>query len=294
MSTSRGPLSTAYLCLMTTILVWGFNWPVVKVVLRELPPLFARGLSGLGGAILLALFALWRSESLHVPQGYRVRLAISSVITVFAWMGFPTVALKWLTVAEGALVVYTMPIWATLFAWPILGTRPTLRGVIALLTAFSGVAVLLLGPGVDLGLSKIYGIALNFTAAILFALGAVTTKDAIPMQPIALTAWLVFLGSFPMVILSFFLEDLDIANTSTLAWGLVVYMAIAPMGIGYLTWFAALRTLPASLASTAILMVPLIGILSAGMFIGEPLGPREIIAVCLTLGGVTLAVWKRG
>lgn len=292
MSTARPSASSAYLYLVITILVWGFNWPLVKVVLRELPPLFARGTSGLGGALLLVMFALWRGESLRVPAPYAWRLGVAAIINVFAWMGFPTLALNWLTVAETALLVYTMPIWVTLFSWPLLGTRPSPRAVVALLMAFAGVAVLLLGPGVHLGIDKIYGIALSFAAAILFALGAVTIKDAIPMKPIALTAWMVFLGSVPMIALGLAFEEFDVSHVSTMTWTLIIYMAMGPMCIGYLTWFRTLRSLAPSLASTGILMVPLIGILSAGLFIGEPLGPREITALCLTLGGVTLAVWK--
>jgi len=61
---------------------------------------------------------------------------------VFAWMGFGTMAMKWLSVSEGALLVYTMPIWATLFAWPVLGTKPTLRSVGALILGIFGLTIL--------------------------------------------------------------------------------------------------------------------------------------------------------
>jgi len=68
------------------------------------------------------------------------------------------------------------------------------------------------------------------------------------------------------------------------------YTAVIGMGVCYLTWFATLRRLPPATASVGILLVPLIGIVSSALLIGEPLGPRELMAVALTLGGVTLAL----
>ena len=70
----------------------------------------------------------------------------------------------------------------------------------------------------------------------------------------------------------------------------MAYMAILPMGICYLTWFEALRRLPPAVASTSMLLVPLTGILSASLMLGEPLGIREVLAMTLTLSGVVLAL----
>jgi drug/metabolite transporter (DMT)-like permease len=64
------------------------------------------------------------------------------------------------------------------------------------------------------------------------------------------------------------------------------------MGICYLGWFAAVKRLPAATASTGMLLVPLIGVLSAAPILGEPLGLREALALALTLSGVALAVQK--
>jgi drug/metabolite transporter (DMT)-like permease len=69
-------------------------------------------------------------------------------------------------------------------------------------------------------------------------------------------------------------------------------MTLVPMGLCYLTWFETLRRLPPSSASTGMLLVPLIGVTSAALILGEPLGIREVVAMVLVLGGVTLALQK--
>ena len=70
----------------------------------------------------------------------------------------------------------------------------------------------------------------------------------------------------------------------------MLYMTAVPMGLCYLTWFAALRRLPPTTASLATLLTPVIGVVAAAFVLGEPLGSRELMALTLTLAGVALAL----
>ena len=124
-----------FLCLGVTAFGWALNWPLMKLLLQEWPPLFARGLAGVASSLILFSIAWGRRQSLHVPREAIPRLLFASFTNVFAWMGFGTVAMKFVPVGEGALIVYTMPIWATLLAWPLAGIRPTLTDAVALISA---------------------------------------------------------------------------------------------------------------------------------------------------------------
>ena len=292
MDAQRRSRHIGLLCLALTALGWGLNWPVIKLILREWPPLFARGTAGLVAAFGLAAAAIIRGERLTVPGYAFGRLSIAAALNVFAWMGFSTIAMVWLSVAEGALLVYTMPIWATLLAWPIRGARPTARDLAALALGLAGVGVLLAGSGFALGTGKLPGIALALGAAVLFALGTVLGVSAIPLPPISLTAWQVGLGCAPMVLAGLLFEKPSFGALGPAGWASMAYMTVVPMGVCYLSWFAASRRLPAATASTGMLLVPLVGVLSAAPIVGEPIGMREVAALVLTLGGVFLAVRK--
>lgn len=281
-----------FLLLAVTVLGWGLNWPAVKLLLLEWPPLFSRGVAGVAAAVLLAAIAASRGESLRVSPRYFPRLAFAAFTNVFAWMGFGTVAMKYLPISEAALLAYTMPIWTMLFAWPILGERPTLRSVIALVLAFVGLAVLFSGQDFSFDQAKIMGVALALGAAVLFAFGSVTARTPIPLKPIALVAWLVGLGCLPMIVLGLLIEHPDIAALSPRGWALMVYMTLGPMAIAYLTWFAALRRLQPAAATTGSLGVPIVGVCAGALFLGDPFGLREIAALVLTLAGVALALRK--
>jgi drug/metabolite transporter (DMT)-like permease len=280
------------LYLAVTAAGWGLNWPIIKLILRDWPPLFARGTAGLAAAIGLATLALARGERLAIPPRSFSRLLLAAGVNVFAWMGFSTIAMVWLSVAEGALLVYTMPLWATLLAWPIRGVRPTPRDLAALALGMTGIAVLLAGSDFVLGAGKLPGVGLALGAAVLFAFGTVWGVSAIPLPPVSLTAWQVGLGCAPMVLAGLLFERPRLSALGPAGWASMAYMTVVPMGICYLSWFAASRRLPAQTAATGMLLVPIIGVLSAAPIAGEPLGLRQILALALTLGGVFLAVRK--
>jgi drug/metabolite transporter (DMT)-like permease len=276
--------------LAITVVGWALNWAFIKLLLREWPPLFSRGVSGIAAAILLACLASARGESLKVPRGAWSPLTVASFTNVFAWMGFGTAAMVDLSISEGSLLVYTMPIWAMLFAWPVLGTRPQLREIVALALGLAGIAVLFGDHQSALGGEKLNGVMLALSAAILFALGSVRTKAPLPIAPIAQVAWQVGLGCAPMVVFGLLVERPNFANLSPTGAAVLIYMTLGPMGLCYLTWFAALRRLPAATAALGTLLVPIVGVIAAAVLLGEALGMREVAAAALTLGGVALAI----
>src|SRR5215468_7348758 len=164
--------------LAITSVGWGFNWPVTKYLLSELPPLTLRGTTGVIGAALLALLALVRRQSLRVPAEMWPRLVVASLLNVTAWMVLMGLALLWLPASEAALIAYTMPVWASALAWPVLGERPTLLRTIALVMAFAGLAAIMGGNGLDASAAKLPGIIMALAGAIGFAVGTVIMKKA--------------------------------------------------------------------------------------------------------------------
>src|SRR5436853_1740423 len=113
--TARARIAPAgLLFLAITSVGWGFNWPVTKYLLGELPPLTLRGVTGVIGALLLAIFAMMRSQSLKVPSEQWPRLVMAAILNVTAWMVLMGLALLWLPASECALIAYTMPVWASM------------------------------------------------------------------------------------------------------------------------------------------------------------------------------------
>lgn len=289
--TAPGRIAPAGLMfLAVTSVGWGFNWPVTKYLITEVPPLTLRGITGVLGAALLAMLALARAQSLKVERRLWPRLMLAALLNVTGWMVLMGLALLWLPASEAALIAYTMPVWASLLAWPVLGERPTVLRTVALVMAFAGLAVIMGGNGFSATTAKLPGMIMALCGALGFALGTVLAKKLpLPLPPIPAAAWQIGLGCFPVAIMGFAFETTHIEKVTQLGWWLLVYGIVIQFCIAYVCWFAALARLPASVAAIGTMAVPVIGVVASAITLGEPLGLTQIVALVLTLAGVVLA-----
>ena len=289
--TARAHITPAGLMFLAiTSVGWGFNWPVTKYLLGELPPLILRGSTGVVGAALLAALAVLSGQSLRVPRALWPRLVLAAILNVACWMVLMGLALLWLPASEAALIAYTMPVWASILAWPILGERPNLLRVISLVMAFAGLAAIMGGNGMAASIAKLPGIIMALGGAIGFAIGTVLAKKLpLNLPPLSAAAWQIGIGCFPIVIIGALIEKADVAGITHLGWILLVYSTVIQFCVAYVSWFAALARLPASVAAIGTMAVPVIGVVASAVALHEPLGPGQIAALMFTLAGVVLA-----
>lgn len=270
---------------------WGLNFPIMKHLLTEWPPLSSRGLCGIVGAVALALIALARRQPLRVPPRMWLRLTLVSWLSIGGWAAFMGLALLWLRASEAAVLGISIPVWVAFLAWPILGERLSPLRAIALLTALAGITVLIGGNGIDASLDKLPGILCALAGAVCVGLGTVLTKHfPLAMPPLPLAAWQIGLGCLPIAIVGLLVEHPQLAALSSVGWASMIYMTLIQFCLCYVCWFAALERLPAATASIGTLLVPVVGVLAAAAMLHEPLGLREIAALLFTLGGVAVAL----
>jgi drug/metabolite transporter (DMT)-like permease len=282
------PAGLAFLAI--TSIGWGFNWPVTKYLIGFLPPLTLRGTTGMIGACLLAMIALATRQSLTVPRALWPRLVVAAILNVGCWMVLMGFALLYLPASEATLVAYTMPVWASLLAWPVLGERPNLLRVLSLVMAFSGLSAIMLGDGFAASLSKLPGILMALGGALGFAVGTVLAKKwPLHLPPVTAAAWQIGVGCFPIAIAGFLFDHSNFSGLSGNGWLLFGYSTIVQFCVAYVAWFAALARLPASVAAIGTMAVPVIGVVTSAVALHEPLGIGQIAALLFTLAGVALA-----
>jgi drug/metabolite transporter (DMT)-like permease len=270
---------------------WGLNFPIMKHLLTQWPPLSSRGLCGIVGAAALALVALARQQPLRVPRQLWLRLLLVSTLSIGGWVGFMGLALLWLNASEAAVLGISIPVWVAFLAWPILGERLSLLRAVALTTALGGIAVLIGGNGIDASIGKLPGILCALAGAVCVGLGTVLTKHfPLAMPPLSLAAWQIGLGCVPITLVGLAVEHPQLAALSAVGWASMIYMTLIQFCLCYVCWFAALERLPAATASIGTLLVPVVGVLAAAAMLHEPLGLREIAALVFTLGGVAVAL----
>jgi drug/metabolite transporter (DMT)-like permease len=276
--------------LAITSIGWGFNWPATKYLLSEMPPLTLRGTTGVAGAGLLAVLALVWGQSLRVPRELWPRLALAAFLNVACWMVLMGLALLWLPASEAALIAYTMPVWASMLAWPILGERPNLLRVISLVMAFAGLSAIMGGNGLATSMEKLPGIIMALGGSVGFAVGTVLAKKLpLHLPPLTAAAWQIGIGCLPITIIGLLIEKTDATALSAVGWILIAYSIVIQFCVAYVSWFAALARLPASVAAIGTMAVPVIGVVASAIALHEPLGRGQIAALVFTLAGVALA-----
>ena len=287
-------LNAGYVLLAITALAWGGNWPVMKGLMLEWPPFTLRIMAGALAIALLFGIAAWQRERLMPPPGQWRRLMVAALLNISAWSVVAPLSLFWLDASEAAIIAYTMPVWATMLAWPFLGERPTWPRVAGLVLGLGGVALLMAGPLLTLPaaqvLAKLPGAGFMLLTALMFAGGAVFTKRyPVAMPQLPMIAWQLVFGVAPLLVIGPVFETVNWAGVTWVGWGCLLYLGVVAQVVAYLCWFGALRRLPATTAAIGSLMVPVVGVLSSAWLLGEPLGARQLVSLALTLGGVVVA-----
>lgn len=286
--------------LMVAAFAWGLNWPVLKYLMEDWPPFTFRVLGALGAVALLLLVAWRQGDALLPPAGRWGRLSVAAVLNVTSWGGMAPLALYWLDAAEAAIIAYTMPVWAMLLAWPVLGERPTLPSLLGLASGLAGMGMLMAGPmlealaggrGAAWVEGRLPGLVAILVTAMMFAGGAVFTKRCpIAMAPVPLVAWQIVIGMLPVAAMAWALEPrIVLADVTWLGWACILYVGVVAQAVAYLAWFRALRRLRASTATIGSLLAPVVGVLGSGVILGEALGWRHAAALVLVLAGILLA-----
>jgi drug/metabolite transporter (DMT)-like permease len=280
--------------LLVTATAWGLNWPVMKLLMLDWPPFAFRAIAAVGAVSLLLLIALAQRDVLLPRPDQWGRLAVAAVLNVTSWGGLAPLAILWLDASEAAIIAYTMPVWATILAWPFLGERPGWKRLAGLALGLSGVTLLMAGQvlGAPAGFldGKLPGVLAILATALMFACGTIWTKRfPVAMPAVPLVGWQLAIGMLPVAVVALAFETVDLGRVTWLGWGCLAYVAVIAQCLAYLAWFRVLKRLPASTAAIGSLLVPIIGVAGSALVLGEPFGPRQMAALALTLGGVALA-----
>jgi drug/metabolite transporter (DMT)-like permease len=275
--------------VLVTACSWGASWPQTKFLLGELPPFTMRAFCGGCGCLFAFAVAAARREDLLPPRAQWARLFLFAMLNYGVFIVFSTEAQVYLPASEAIVLTYTLPIWASLLAWPLLGEHPSWRQYLALVLAVGGVALLVGAGSAEARWEQLPGVVMALAGAVLFGLGTVLAKRTpLALPPATSVAWQVALGTAVLAVLAMF-ETADWRRVTPAGWACITYVATIPMTVAYLAWFRALRLVPAAMAATTVLVSPVVGVLGGTLVLGETLGTRQIVALAMTLAGVALA-----
>ncbi|HJU24835.1 MAG TPA: EamA family transporter [Casimicrobiaceae bacterium] len=290
---SIAPTRAALLVLLLA-LVWGCNWPVLKMGVDELAPLTFRCITLPLAALGMLAFAHAHGESIRIPPACFAKVCGLSFFNVTGWNGFLLFGVQQLPAGRSAILAYTMPIWATAIATFVLHEPISRRKLAGLALGALGMAILL-GDQVVVVRKAPSGALLILIAAVSWACGTVLLRKWRPPLPQnALSGWMLLLGTVPLALAAPFLDPqafaTELANLSVRGWFAIGYNVFLAGTLANLAWFMLARTLPVAVSSLSSLPIPVVGVISGMIVLGERPGMQEWIALALVVTALAIVM----
>ncbi|HEX7157093.1 MAG TPA: DMT family transporter [Burkholderiaceae bacterium] len=269
------------LALLT--LAWGVNWPVMKLGVQNLPPLFFRAMCIGGGLVVLWVYARLAGISLAVPEGGWPDLIRLAIPNTMIWHLAAIFAVKLLPAGRSAILGYTMPVWAVLFGVVLFDEKTELRHWWGVAAALIGTLLLLSSEFASLA-GRPLGTLLMLFAAAAWGYGThLLRRDLQSMPTLALTFWMLALTLAAMIGGSILFESRLWRMPNPIEWGSIVYNMVLAIAFCHVVWSMLARRLPPAASGLSVMMIPVLGVFSSMWLLGERPGWQDYAALVLIL-----------
>jgi drug/metabolite transporter (DMT)-like permease len=293
---SSAPIARAALPILLLTIIWGCNWPILKMGVAELAPLTFRALTLPLAAIGMLIISRASGESIRIPRKLWPKVLVLALFNIGCWNGFVLFGVQQLPAGRSAILAYTMPIWATMIAAIVLREQLSRRKLVGLALGISGMAVLI-GEQIAVVRAAPFGALMILTAAITWALGTVLLRKWQPrVAQNTLSGWMMLLGWVPLALLAPVLDPQplasELAKLSSRGWFALAYNVFLAGTLAHWAWFTLARTLPVAVSSLSSLPVPVVGVFSGIALLGERPGPQEWIALALVVAALFTVLFQ--
>ncbi len=283
------------LLALVVVIAWGVNFVVIKVGLHGVPPLLLGALRFALAAFPALLFVKRPKLPLRWLFAYGATISFGQFAFLFSamYVGMPA--------GLASVVLQAQAFFTLVFAAFFLGERFRAQNVIGLLIAASGLA--LIGLQSSAGVSgagaqamTAAGFVLTLCAACMWALGNIVTKKVGKIDLVGLVVWASLIPPLPFLVLSYFMEGPQRIETALTGIGMasigaIVYLAFIATILGYSLWSRLLSKYPASQVAPFSLLVPIVGLASAAVLLGERLTGAQVGGAALVMAGLIVNVF---
>jgi drug/metabolite transporter (DMT)-like permease len=278
--------------LLLTMLIWGSTYVVTKAGLEEMPPLLFALLRFFVASLVLAPLALLRGGVARLPPPLAWPTVFFMALTGVGLyqVGF-NVALMYTTASQGALVQSSIPAITALMAIVWLHERVSRQRLLGIGLAVAGVILIVTRATPGAGArAPLVGNLLMFGTVLVWGVYTMLAKRTAGADALAVMASVAVLGTLILVPAAVIeVARVPTPSISATSWLRIVYLGALPSAAGYLFYSRALRDLDASQVGTFINLVPVVGVLSGVVFLGERITASAILGGALVLAGVWIS-----
>lgn len=284
-------MRTSHILLAVAVAaVWGLNFVAIKLGLRDFPPILFSSLRFALAA--LPLLVLGFRDGPPVPWRFIIGIGVTLGVVKFPLLFFGIDV--GMPAGLASLVLQSQAFFTALFAVFLLGDRPGAKQIAGMLVAFAGVG--LIATEMPAG-NSLLGLGLTLAAAATWGVSNIIMKRAKAPDLFRMMLWVSLIPPLPLLALSFIAEGPDriahaFANLTWIGMGSLVYIAAGATLFGFAAWGFLMRHYPASLVAPFSLLVPIFGMSSSALFLGETFTALKLMGGLLVFCGLALSVLK--
>ena len=284
----------AMLCLV--VLVWGVNWPITKMIVQEISPLWSTAFRCAIAAVALGALLSARGQFILPKRGDVPVVLSTGLLHMSACSALSAAGVQFLPAGRAIVLGYTTPIWVMIGASIFLSERITAGKAIGVVTGLAGLAVIFSPGSLDWGDSHaLIGTGLIMLGAFCWAANIVYIRaHRWISSPFQLAFWQAALAFVVLSATALAVDGIPHIDWTPRLAGLLLFSGVVCTALAYWAMSVANRNLPAVTTSLGLLATPALGILSGIVMLGEPLEPSLLVALALLIGGIAIGIADDG
>ncbi|MGB4115600.1 MAG: DMT family transporter [Polaromonas sp.] len=275
-------LSRQQLILVIAVtLSWGLNWPMMKMGVTGYPPLTFRAICLLMGVPVLWLALRVMKVPFYVARKDWRELFWLAVTNMFVWHVLIILAISVLSSGRAAILGYTMPVFSALLGVAVFGAQMRPAQWLGVGAAAVGVSLLLFNELTNFA-GQPLGVLMALAAAAVWALGTQLLRNTqIVASTLTLSFWMTLMAAVVLTVMSIAFERHLWVMPQPKTWVAIVYNGVLIFGFTHAAWFTLARTLPPVASTLSTMMIPVLGVFSGALWLGEVLHWQDWAAVAL-------------
>jgi drug/metabolite transporter (DMT)-like permease len=276
--------------LAIVVLAWGTNWPVTKLIIRDIPPLWSTAIRCWIAAAALGPL-LWTQGSFIIPKRGDIPVVLcTSLPHMVGFSALVAAGLQFVPAGRAIVLGYTTPIWVAVGARIFLSETITKKRAAGIVTGFAGLAVIFYPGSLGWGdRDALLGSSLIILAAFCWSANIVYVRaHKWISSPFQLVFWQVLLAALVLSTMALMTEGAPSIGWSIRLSALLLYSGVVCTALAHWAMSAVNRSLPAITTSLGVLATPVLGIASAGTILHEAIEPSLLLAMTLIVGGIAL------
>ena len=276
--------------LIILVLVWSSVWSLFRIAMESIPPLSFRVIIGIPAFVLLLALGYKKVRTIKIPRNNIKSLLLISFFNVTLWQILMLYGITMLGGGRAAVLTYTMPVWATIFAAIFGYENINLSIVISLILGMIG--IFFLSTEINI-FENLFGFLITLSAGLSWAIGTMIVKyGGIKSDGLIVAGWQQIIGIIPIIPFALYF-DLNNFGEIELKHILIIFYGIFfSSAYTYWAYFTVLQKFSVNITSISVMAVPVLAVLIDYLTIDFPFATLDLLALIFIISGIYIAATK--